>query len=395
MQMELIALNLGIIIATSIFIMYACDTFEAGSRYLGRNFPAGIRGATINAIGSSLPELFTTVFLLFLYHDKNGFSAGIATCAGSAIFNAVVIPGLCVLSVLFFGVYVNGKLQKVDAINVDKKGFARDAFFFAVSEIVLIYFLMGTTLHWWMGGILVIIYLFYVGYLFMEYRASRKDGSAEEDDDDDDDEEDDDAPSNWFHAIRRLDFHWMLYKRGPLNTGRAWTLLIIGVILIAVPCHFLAKACIDLADVIGVEPFFTAVILAAAATSVPDTFISISDARQGDYDDAVSNAFGSNIFDINICIGLPLFVYGLMYSSVSIGSKAQTSGAAPVQELQILLLIVTAIVFLLFFFGKGIGKMKALVLFSLYGMFVTYCVGRAYKWDWLNPIAQQLQFAGF
>ena len=40
------------------------------------------------------------------------------------------------------------------------------------------------------------------------------------------------------------------------------------------------------------------VIIAAAATSVPDTILSIKDARKGNYNDAISNALGSNIFDI-------------------------------------------------------------------------------------------------
>lgn len=59
----------------------------------------GIRGASIEAVASSLPELFTTLFLLFVFHDEDGFSAGIATCAGSAIFNAALIPAICIIAV--------------------------------------------------------------------------------------------------------------------------------------------------------------------------------------------------------------------------------------------------------------------------------------------------------
>ncbi|HAA58723.1 MAG TPA: pseudouridine synthase, partial [Myxococcales bacterium] len=64
---------MGIIVITSVVIMYACDSFELASKKLGETFPKGIRGATINAVGSSLPELFTSFFLLFLYHNKDGF----------------------------------------------------------------------------------------------------------------------------------------------------------------------------------------------------------------------------------------------------------------------------------------------------------------------------------
>ena len=58
--------SLGLILITCIIIWRACDGFEMASNYLGRNMKEGIKGATINAIGSSLPELFTTLFFLFI-----------------------------------------------------------------------------------------------------------------------------------------------------------------------------------------------------------------------------------------------------------------------------------------------------------------------------------------
>ena len=83
-------------------IKYACDSFEDASDHLGNvvyKMRPGVRGATIEAIASSLPELFTTSFLLFVYNDLDGYSAGIATCAGSAVFNAAEIPSICILAV--------------------------------------------------------------------------------------------------------------------------------------------------------------------------------------------------------------------------------------------------------------------------------------------------------
>ena len=39
------------------------------------------------------------LFLLFAHQDQDGFSAGIATCAGSALFNGAVIPAICIFAV--------------------------------------------------------------------------------------------------------------------------------------------------------------------------------------------------------------------------------------------------------------------------------------------------------
>ncbi|MEM1007663.1 MAG: hypothetical protein AAGJ35_01545, partial [Myxococcota bacterium] len=208
-------LNLLMIVLASIVIMYACNSFELGSRYLGRTFPPGIRGATINAIGSSLPELFTTFFLLFVYHDQRGYSAGIATCAGSAVFNAVVIPAMCIITVLYFGVRTRTGIEKVDFITVQRKGILRDAFFFVLSEVVLIIMLSAANVTWWMGGILVLLYLAYVGFLYREYKVGRLE--VEDDEEEDDDEDLKEAKRPFLIKVLQLDFHGMLFQYSPMN----------------------------------------------------------------------------------------------------------------------------------------------------------------------------------
>ncbi|CAL8109123.1 unnamed protein product [Calicophoron daubneyi] len=46
----------------------------------------------------------------------------------------------------------------------------------------------------------------------------------------------------------------------------------------------------------------------AAGSSVPDAITSVLVVREGEGDMAVSNAIGSNVFDILICMGLPWFL---------------------------------------------------------------------------------------
>ena len=54
---------IGVLVLCSVVISFACDSFEEAADFLGRNMPPGIKGATINAVGSSLPELFTASYL--------------------------------------------------------------------------------------------------------------------------------------------------------------------------------------------------------------------------------------------------------------------------------------------------------------------------------------------
>ena len=48
--------------------------------------------------------------------------------------------------------------------------------------------------------------------------------------------------------------------------------------------------------------------LIAAGVSVPDALSGIAVVKEGHGDMAVSNAIGSNVFDILVCLGIPWFL---------------------------------------------------------------------------------------
>ena len=63
-------------------LKHLCDQFEIGANFLGRNMPAGVKGATINAVGSSMPEMFTVVACLFFFNDPQMVLVGLGVTAG-------------------------------------------------------------------------------------------------------------------------------------------------------------------------------------------------------------------------------------------------------------------------------------------------------------------------
>jgi cation:H+ antiporter len=139
----------------------------------------------------------------------------------------------------------------------------------------------------------------------------------------------------------------------------------------------LAEAVIEAAAALGIPTYFTAVVLAAAATSVPDTVLSVKDARNGRYDDAVSNALGSNIFDIAVSLGLPLLAYSLVFGTVELNAVAGAS-AAQVQILRIVLLWVTVAVISLFLMGRKAGIGKATIMLAIYLAWMTWIADSAF-----------------
>ena len=82
---------------------------------------------------------------------------------------------------------------------------------------------------------------------------------------------------------------------------------------IAVSIHFLVNASLSLFDHLGLYRITAGVTVLAAATSLPDTFLSVISAKKGESDAALSNALGSNTFDILICLGMPIFIMGGLY----------------------------------------------------------------------------------
>lgn len=383
MDWTMLLVAVGVVAVASLIIMRGCDSFEEASGFLGRKMPPGVRGATINAVGSSLPELLTTFMLLFLFLDEDGFSGGIATCAGSAVFNAVIIPALCIGAVLWFGVKRRGKIETVRAITVGRPTILRDGIFFITAEIVLITLLTGNVMKWWMGAALMSVYAAYFGFLMWQYKRGKlqvDDGDGDDDGGDDEDDGDDEQNS-FLRALWRLDFNQLLFGGRPLATGRAWAVLSAAIAVIAAGCYALSWAVVAAAHALDIPLYFTTVILAAAATSVPDTVLSVKDAMKGDYDDAVSNALGSNIFDITVALGLPLLCYGLVHGDVHLSSVS--GSAADVQLLRIALLVVTFFVMAVFLIGSKMGRVKAALLLVIYGAWTAFIIGRAVEWEWL------------
>ena len=112
---------------------------------------------------------------------------------------------------------------------------------------------------------------------------------------------------------------------------------------------------------------FVAVVLSAAATSVPDTIISIKDARKGNFDDAVSNALGSNIFDIAFALGFPVLLYTLIYRENMVLNQDLL---AFTQEVWVFLLLTTVLALAIMLIGKRFTKPKAYILLGVYLIFL-------------------------
>ena len=411
-----IILSLLLILFSCLLIWRACDGFEAASKYLGRNLSDGVRGGTINAISSSLPEFLTTLIALFSINsgDVDGnemaFSVGIGTTAGSALFNGMVIPAACILAVV--GTVVMGR--RITRVNVSTRVLVRDGVALIFCEMVLVLFLNGTVLYWWHGLVLLLLYLAYLGTMLWTMRRNSQPAGSE-------------ALSEsvlgssldrsslwgrllyWMSLGPALDFQALFVgsdAAAKIDQQRwnCWPLLTASLAAIGGSCWLLVLGCEwlgsgeehrfvflgrELPPGLGMPILFVAVVFASMATSVPDAVMSIRDARQGEYDDAVANALGSNIFDICFALGFPLFLYGLFCKPVEMGTEVAAQSA----ELRFILLCLTIVAFAIYLWGKRIsrpdgttdvplGRGKACLLLAVYSAFVFYVLAQGLEQNW-------------
>jgi cation:H+ antiporter len=356
--------GIALMIIMAIVIAKACDVFELAADYLGRNMADGVKGATINAIGSSMPEMLTTVFFLIFYTNTDiaeGFAASVGGDTGSAIFNSIFIPMLVIGLVLFTVAGIKG-------IQVAKKVILRDGLFLIAAEVLLLVLLSSDYITTWHGWVFTIFYVIYLTYTLKSMTKEEMEGEEE----DDEDEE----PETWYEKY--------LFNKQEGRTLKAWLLLLIGTVFIALGSAGLVKGTEYIANDWGINPLFIAFVLVAAASSIPDTIISLKDAKKGNYDDALSNVLGSNVFDITISMGLPLAIY-LMITGEPIYFK---EAGATLVDIRIMLLVVTVITMLVFYLSKELKWKQVSILATIYIFFIVYSLSAgAYLEGIHNPFS--------
>jgi len=130
------------------------------------------------------------------------------------------------------------------------------------------------------GIILLVIFLMYLGYLFL---LAKKD-KVEDD-----------------------------IKEISITKALIWT--VVGLILIVYGSNVTVDAATKIAQVLGLSERFIGLTIVALGTSLPELFTSVSAARKGNADIAIGNIVGSNIFNILFVIGVSAFIIPVPFAT--------------------------------------------------------------------------------
>lgn len=91
---------------------------------------------------------------------------------------------------------------------------------------------------------------------------------------------------------------------------KAFGFTIIGLVAIVFGSNLVVENASSLAIAIGISEKMIALTIIALGTSLPELVTSITATRKGEYDIAIGNVVGSNIFNIGMVIGLPITIFG-------------------------------------------------------------------------------------
>ncbi len=95
-----------------------------------------------------------------------------------------------------------------------------------------------------------------------------------------------------------------------MSMKKAIIFTILGLIAIIVGSNLVVENASGLARIIGVSEKMIALTVIALGTSLPELVTSVTATRKGEYDIAIGNVVGSNIFNIGMVIGIPIALLG-------------------------------------------------------------------------------------
>jgi cation:H+ antiporter len=270
---------ISLIMLSTIIIWRAGDFFSSAATYIQEKheIPQSIKAAVIDAVASSFPEFCVAVIAVIMIGRAE---VGISSIIGSALYNVLVIPAAA-------------GLVATSPMIISREVVWRDnIFYFGV--VLLLGAMLWQFPNEWGAGVALLFLLAYIGYVVLLHRDFKKSRNQESDEikaekveEDEEDEED----------LLEL-----------TSEKKAWLWIMLMMFVMGGASHLLVESSLALGDMLGIDGVIMGFVVIAAGTSIPDTALSVISAKKGQYDAAVSNVFGSNIFDICICLSIPILI---------------------------------------------------------------------------------------
>ena len=313
-------LDIVLLVVGFIILIKGADIFVDGASSIAGNFKISkmLIGLTIVAFGTSAPEFAVSVKSLI---SGNG-DIVLGNVIGSNILNILLILGI---SSLFH--FLNVKNNTV------KKELPITLLITTLFAVLLSDHLFDSNITNAFtrsdGIVLLLFFLVFIYYLISMARNKIDDDRNE--------------------------------KYMPIVKSIIYT--IIGLVCIIVGSNFVVDSASSLAAIIGISEKMISLTVIAFGTSLPELVTSVTATKKGEYDIAIGNVVGSNIFNIGMVIGLPIAIFGGI-SDITFN------------YIDLIVMLLSALLLFIFSFkDKRISKKEGiafLILFVIYYSYVIY-----------------------
>lgn len=142
------------------------------------------------------------------------------------------------------------------------------------------------------------------------------------------------------------------------NLITTWLFLVFGMALVIGGSEVIVRATIALSEQWGVSQSFIAIVIIGIGSSLPELSISIAALRKARGGMSVGNLIGSNIIDTLLPVGLAGLIHPISVEASLIGFDLPA------------LFVLSVIVLVFFAHRRGLQKVEAATLVSLYGIYL-------------------------
>ena len=302
-----------------IFLYFSSESFIDQSILISKKVRVSpiIIGASVVALGTSLPELLVSLYSIFSYNDPNEIqnlissSIIIGNILGSNIANIALVIGFC--SFLYKVIFETDVLKDLIFIS-----------FLGIYVLLCMYF--NITINYIHGFLLLTSFIMYFYYLIKNNDSEYDYGDSE-----------------------KFNFLYCLF------------IILISIAGLSIGTNLVVENALNISKLWGINELDVGFTIVALGTSLPELFTSLSSIKRKKYNLLIGNIIGSNILNVILVLGL-----SSLFSDINVTGNLVKGGSF----ISIVFILSHLILILNYIFKKSVSKISGFLLLLMYFSFI-------------------------
>jgi cation:H+ antiporter len=291
-------------------LIWGADVLIDQSERIALEFkiPEFIIGATLIALGTSLPEMAASIAASYDGHPE----IAVANVIGSNILNITLV-----LATVFL-------IAK--NINPNRDFFAKDSTWALMPVLIFILMIIDGTISRFDALLLLLLMGAYLMFLLQDAKSMLVEEVAIE-------------------------------QNEPFSWTKIAPMLFLGLALVIAGAHFTIESASSIAKSFGISEWIIGVLMISLGTSLPELTVSVTAALKGKVDMAIGNIIGSNMANTTIVLAAAALV-----NPISLNAMSYIFDIATMLVATLILVFITA--------NKLYNKAAGISLFIILGLFL-------------------------